>query len=65
MHPNSECLPYNIFFWHLPPNSTIATIITVITHHKIVSSLNGSNKITAVNTLIMVDQVINITQLLT
>ena len=34
-HPNYHSMTYNIFIWNKSPETTIGTVVTVVTHHKI------------------------------
>ena len=45
MHPDRESFPHYIAFGYLTPNTTIATIIAIISHHKIVSRLDNKGEI--------------------
>jgi len=35
MHPNCECLAYDILFGNGAPNATIGAVVTIISHHEI------------------------------
>ena len=45
MHPDSDRLAYNIALWHLAPDTAIATVVTVITHHEVMPRSNNHAEI--------------------
>ena len=33
--PDEERAPYNVFFWHKPPESTVIAVVPIVPHDKI------------------------------
>jgi hypothetical protein len=45
MHPNGHSLTHNVALWDLTPDSTVTTVITVITHHEVMARSNYDREI--------------------
>ena len=45
MHPDCDRLTYNIALGHLAPDTAIAAVVTVITHHEVMSRSNNHAEI--------------------
>ena len=57
MHPDRYRFTHNISLRYLTPNTTVAAVVAIITHHKIVTGLNDDRKITRWTAIINLHQV--------
>ena len=57
MHPDSDGLAHNIALGHLAPDTAIATVVTVITHHEVMSRSNNHAEIAYRSRQINLDKV--------
>ena len=57
MHPDSDGLAHNIALGHLPPDTAITTVVTVITHHEVMAWSNNHAEIADRSREINLDEV--------